>query len=84
MPQTSLSLPANILLELEQWGKTTNTLFERLRSESGVIPPNTPADQKWFWSKKWQKDEQHAENEIATGQVDVFNNVEELLADLDA
>ena len=84
MPKSALALPANTIFELEQWGIRTASLFQRLRTESGVVPPNTPADQVWFWSKEWQAGERQADHEIAAGQIDVFATVDDLLADLDA
>lgn len=84
MLKNALSLPANTIFELEQWGNRTANLFQRLRSESGIVPPQTPADQMWFWSKEWQAGERQADHEIATGQIDIFATVDDLLADLDA
>lgn len=82
MPKTALSLPANTIFELEQWGQRTADLFQRLRAESGTIPPNTPPSQAWFWSTEWQVGEHQADHEIATGQVAIFEDVNDLLADL--
>jgi hypothetical protein len=84
MPKAALSLPAHTIFELEQWGIRTAHLFQRLRVESGAVPPNTPPDQTWFWSKQWQEQEQQADHDLATGQVEVFNSVDDLLADLGA
>lgn len=43
-----------------------------------------PADQKWFWTDRWQGMERKADAEIAAGRVDVFDDVDSFLADLDA
>lgn len=32
-------------------------------------------DQAWFWTKEWQKEEREAEDDIANGQVDTFDDV---------
>ena len=35
-----------------------------------------PADQAWFWSEKWQKEEKEAEQDIEKGRIHSFTNVE--------
>lgn len=42
-----------------------------------------PVDQAWFWSDRWQRMEQEADEEIAAGRVARFEGVEEFLEDLD-
>lgn len=42
-----------------------------------------PAEQVWFWSEEWQKGEKEADKDIAEGRVKSFDNVEDLLEDLD-
>jgi hypothetical protein len=42
-----------------------------------------PADQSWFWTKDWQKGEKEAEEDKAAGKVKSFDNIEDLLGDLD-
>lgn len=51
-----------------------------------VLRPHlpVPADQTWFWSERWQKMEREADEAIAEGRTSVFNDVEELLADLES
>jgi hypothetical protein len=51
-----------------------------------VLRPHVavPADQAWFWTKRWQKMEREADEAIAAGRVTVVESVEELLADLDS
>lgn len=43
-----------------------------------------PADQKWFWTDRWQQMEREADADIAAGRVAAFEDVEDFLADLDA
>jgi antitoxin MazE len=42
-----------------------------------------PADQVWFWSERWQQMEREADEDVAAGRVARFDDVEDLLADLD-
>jgi len=41
-------------------------------------------DQTWFWTQEWQAAEREAENDLRTGQVQEFDTLDELIADLDA
>lgn len=53
----------------------------------GVIelrPQTTvPADQRWFWTERWQQMEREADADIAAGRVERFDTVEDFIADLD-
>jgi AbrB family looped-hinge helix DNA binding protein len=40
--------------------------------------------QAYFWSKRWQAGEQQAEKDIQTGKMDKFDNVDDLINDLEA
>jgi bifunctional DNA-binding transcriptional regulator/antitoxin component of YhaV-PrlF toxin-antitoxin module len=42
-----------------------------------------PADQRWFWTERWQKMEREADEHIAAGRVETFEDVEDMLAALD-
>ena len=42
-----------------------------------------PAEQSWFWTKEWQEGEKEAEEDKAAGKVKSFDNVEDLLEDLE-
>ena len=43
-----------------------------------------PADQVWFWSDRWQRMERQADADISNDRVATFDDVEDLLADLEA
>lgn len=49
-----------------------------LRAQSAV-----PADQRWFWSERWQRMEREAEADIEAGRVETFDRPEDFLHDLD-
>ena len=40
--------------------------------------------QEWFWSKEWQKAEREVNKDLAEGRYEVFDSVEDLIADLHA
>ncbi len=40
-------------------------------------------DQAWFWTERWQKMEREAQDDIDTGRVQQFDNVDEMIAWLD-
>jgi len=44
-----------------------------------IIPP----DQAWFWSKRWQRLELEAQEDIEAGRVYAFNDLENALTELD-
>ena len=51
-----------------------------------VLRPHLPipSHQAWFWEMRWQKVEREADEDISTGQVAVFDNVDDFLDDLDS
>ncbi|MDT8322207.1 MAG: AbrB/MazE/SpoVT family DNA-binding domain-containing protein [Xanthomonadales bacterium] len=81
----TLALPAELRKRhhLDQPGAQVR-LVER---EDGVIELHplaaVPADQLWFWSDRWQRMEQQADADIASGRTQVHDSVDELLADLE-
>src|ERR1700679_3913589 len=81
-----LSLPSNVRerLRLDQPGaqleieETDDGRFE-IR---GVLP--VPADQKWFWSERWQEMEREADADLAEGRTLATTSVKEFLTELDS
>ena len=55
--------------------------------EDGVIElrPHVavPADQRWFWTERWQKMEREADADIAAGRVKRFDTAGDFTAELD-
>lgn len=75
---------------LEQAGKLSREIS---RGKTMPFRPSIPAlkppkrilkGQEWFWSKDWQKAEREANRDFAEGRFDVFDSVEDLIADLHA
>lgn len=55
------------------------------KGEVIVVPMvQVPASQKWFWDNEWQQGEQEAEEDIKAGRVRKFDNVNDLIADLES
>lgn len=50
-----------------------------------VVPMvQIPASQKWFWTEEWQQGEREAEEDISRGNVKKFDNVHDLIAELES
>ena len=57
-----------------------------VEGESITLAPKRLVDksQAYFWSRSWQQTEREASEDIAQGRVRAFENVEELIAALEA
>lgn len=81
-----LTLPAGIRKRhhLDEPGAQVE-LVER---DDGVIELHghvpISAEQKWFWSDRWQRMEHEAEEDIAAGRVERFDSMDDFLSDLDS
>lgn len=55
--------------------------------EDGVIElhplASVPADQRWFWTERWQRMEREADEDVAAERVRRHDDVDDLLAALD-
>lgn len=38
-----------------------------------------PADQRWFWTERWQQMEREVDENIAAGRVAVFDDIDDFL-----
>ena len=80
-----ISLPADVRKRhhLDEPGAQV----EVAEREDGVIELRAhvpvPADQRWFWTERWQRMEREADDDVAAGRVERFDSVDEFLADLD-
>ena len=81
--QSTISVPASLVLQIEAWGRLTVKLLGQLRRRAGLKPQRTLDDQAWYWGEQWQQWEQQADEDIVAGQVKEFGSVDDLIADLD-
>jgi len=79
---SQITIPKNIMDKLDL--KRGDTISIELRDDEIVLKPVVIIDksQTWFWSKKWQKEESEAEEDIKTGRIKTFNNTDDLMKDL--
>jgi hypothetical protein len=81
----TLALPADLRKRhhLDDPGAQVR-LVER---EDGVIELHplaaVPAEQRWFWTERWQRMEREADEDIAAGRLRVYADVDQLLGSLD-
>ena len=62
--------------------------MELIEREDGVIElrPHVavPADQAWFWTKRWQETEREVDEYVRRGEVTVHDDAEAFLEHLDS
>jgi hypothetical protein len=79
----TITLPKEI-----RQGFTEDTVLKAVLLDNGVIElrPVVIVDQSqaWFWSPQWQQMEREADEDIAAGRVERFDDLEALFADLDS
>ena len=82
----TIALPADLRrrLHLDEPGAQ----IEIIEREDGLVELRpvlpVPADQRWFWSQRWQAMEREADADIAAGRTTVVDGVEELIEHLDS
>ncbi len=78
-----LTLPGSIRREV---GLSDGDLLRVEVSEDGriILTPVVAVDrsQAYFWTSRWQKGEQEAEEDLRAGRVSTFENVDDLIEDL--
>lgn len=80
----SLVLPADIRRRhhLDESGAQVQ-VTERADGVIELLPlAAIPADQQWFWTDRWQAMERAADDDIAAGHTESFDDVDALLDDL--
>jgi len=78
-----ITLPASVR---EQLGIEEGDIVEiKVEEERAVLMPKRLVDksQAYFWTKRWQKGEREAGEDIEAGRVKTFNSVDELIKNLD-
>lgn len=60
---------------------------EVIERDDGVIELHphvpVPADQKWFWTERWQEREREVDAHVKAGEVQVHDSPEQFVAHLD-
>ncbi len=78
-----VTLPASVRRKL---GIEEGDLIEvMVEDDKAILLPKKIIDksQAYFWTKEWQEAEKEASADIKAGRVKKFDNVEELIKDLD-
>ena len=81
----TIALPADVRrrLHLDEPGAQ----LELTEREDGVLELRpalpVPADQRWFWTERWQEREREVDQHVAAGQVTTYESTEDFLDHLD-
>lgn len=81
----TIALPADVRrrLHLDEPGAQ----LEMTERADGVIELRpalpVPADQRWFWTERWQEREREVDDQVAAGHVAVHESTDDFLAHLD-
>ena len=78
-----ITLPASVRKELSI--EEGDLVEIEVMDERAVLMPKKLVDksQAYFWTKRWQKGEREADEDIEAGRVRTFDSVDELIKDLD-
>lgn len=80
-----VTLPKSFLEKFDLKEGDSLELEVNHKGEVVVVPMvQVPANQKWFWSDEWQQGEQEANEDIKAGRVKQFDNVHDLITDLES
>ena len=81
----TIALPADVRrrLHLDEPGAQ----LELTEREDGVLELRAalpiPADQRWFWTERWQEREREVDDHVEAGQVTTHESAEDFLDHLD-
>ncbi|PKM91873.1 MAG: AbrB family transcriptional regulator [Euryarchaeota archaeon HGW-Euryarchaeota-1] len=80
---SQITIPKNIMKKLSL--KKGDKVEFDIKGDSIVVKPVLIIDkaQSWFWTKKWQDEEKEVDKDIEAGRVKTFDNVNDLMNDLD-
>jgi AbrB family looped-hinge helix DNA binding protein len=78
-----ITLPASVRREANV--QEGDLLAVRLEGEHIVLTPKKLIDKSlaYFWTEAWQRAEREAQSDIAEGQVEAYDTVDDLIAVLD-
>lgn len=80
---SQITIPKQIMKKLLL--KEGDKIEFEVKEDEIVIRPVLIIDktQSWFWTKKWQKAEREADEDIKAGKVKTFDEVDSLTKDLE-
>jgi AbrB family looped-hinge helix DNA binding protein len=80
---SQITIPKQIMKKLLL--KEGDKIEFEVKEDEIVIRPVLIIDktQSWFWTKKWQKAEREADEDIKAGRVKTFDEVDSLMKDLE-
>jgi AbrB family looped-hinge helix DNA binding protein len=80
---SQITIPKQIMKKLLL--KEGDKIEFEVKEDEIVIRPVLIIDktQSWFWTKKWQKVEREADEDIKAGRVKTFDEVDSLMKDLE-
>ena len=80
---SQITIPKQIMKKLLL--KEGDKIEFEVKEDAIVIKPVLIIDkaQSWFWTKKWQKAEREADEDIKAGRVKTFDEVDSLMKDLE-
>lgn len=80
---SQITLPAKIRKDLGL--KEGDYIEASIKDGAIILKPKEliDKDQAWFWTKEWQAGEREADEDIRTGRVKEFDNVEDFIEELD-
>ena len=80
---SQITIPKQIMKKLLL--KEGDKIEFEVKEDEIIIRPVLIIDktQSWFWTKKWQKAEREADEDIKAGRVKTFDEVDSLMKDLE-
>lgn len=80
---SQITIPKQIMKKLLL--KEGDKIEFEVKEDAIVIKPVLIIDkaQSWFWTKKWQKAEREADEDIKAGRVKTFDEADSLMKDLE-
>ena len=79
LPDADLARLARVLLPL-----VVTRSWEKAEKLVALWDEIVNADQEWYWTPEWQAAEAEADAQLASGQFDDFDTIDDLIADLQA
>jgi AbrB family looped-hinge helix DNA binding protein len=80
--KNQLTLPSDVRKQLNL--KEYDILSIEVKDNKIILTPQKVVDreQEWFWTERWQEGEKKAEEDLKTGRYKEFNNIDDLIKDL--